>query len=304
MPISDEVCEDCNRIYYECDCCKNCRNIKKYCNCPTPSPPPPPLTKEQIKEREKLREEMEEKEKKREKEFELRFKQLLDLLILMYPDAKREDLQEFFKIVGNIKYLYLEIPQKVINFLEEHKSSIKDLSLNQTCYLVLLFSDSLKHIEIKDLKVPGHVVSKHEYGHPEYDSGYLTGNDFSVIFDFLVEVNSQTFVEKKISDPSNWRVTSMKYLYLLQRLLYFFEDKKLYKLLKKMLIKGSEAFSRLEKREKKKNTSDIWKAVIVPNDKFFYHYGTRSVYTTKFRNFTKWRGIWLPYKSVIEKSDA
>ena len=169
------------------------------------------------------------------------------------------------------------------------------LTLVQTCYLTLLFSDEFKYMNNKDTKVPGHVVSQYEHGHPECKYRYMTNNDWSCLFNFLVKVNSETFEEKKIYAPSNWRLSSMKYLDLLQRLLLFFHENRRM-LFKSKLIECSESFSLLEKRE---NTSDIWKAVIV--SKYYYrnYYGNRFVFTTKFRNCTKWYFFSLPYKSVV-----
>jgi hypothetical protein len=277
--------------------CGKCNRMN--CECPEDKGGLISPTKEQLELWEKLRMEREKKEEEREEEFELRFKHLQELLVLMYSEARKEDLREFFEKVGNIKYPNLGILQEVINFLEEHKSSMEKLSLDQTCYLVLLFSKEFKYMEIKDTKVPGHVVSEYPIGHEQCKYRWMTREDFSKLFDFLVEVNRKTFEKKKISAPSNWRLSSMKYLDLLQRLLYFFERNRL-KLFESKLIEASEAFSLLEKRE----NSDIWKAVIVSNYYYRNYYGTRYVFTTKFRNFTKWRGIWLPYKSVTKKSDA
>lgn len=283
------------------DCPDGCGYIYSECKCPKYKGGLIPPTNEQLELWKKLREEREKKEKENKKLFEQRFKHLQKLLVLMYPNGRKEDLEEFFEKVGNIKYPNLGILQEVINFLEEHKSSMEKLTLVQTCYLVLLFSREFKYMEIKDTKVPGHVVSEYPIGHEQCKYRWMTRQDFSNLFDFLVEVNSKTFEKKKISAPSNWRLSSMKYLYLLQRLLDFFERNRL-KLFESKLIEASEAFSLLENRG---NTSDIWKAVIVSNSNYWNYYGTRYVYTTKSRNYTKWRGIiWLPYKSVTEKSDA
>jgi hypothetical protein len=173
-------------------------------------------------------------------------------------------------------------------FLEENKIHIKNkLNLSQTGLLILLFSQDLKHIYIDNMMVPGDLECK---------CRMISVEEISVLFDFLVEVNSNTFRDKKFFAPSNWRLSSMKYMDLVHKLFSLFNRNRGYenyrKLFTSKLNEGSNKFSLLEKRE---DTSSIWKTVLT-----YYSYYGRSYGTMYVRTRNPFKMIFTRHKLAMK----
>lgn len=247
-----------------------------------------PLTPAEKKQRET-------EEKIRKDSYEKELKSLVSLLKSLFREANEVDLNSFFSSKIGLRLCdnnVIESLCKIKDFLTQHREIIKSmLNLRQTCKMVFLLMKEFYIFHPSEIKVD-----------EDFGLKRVSVDEYAGIFDFLLLINSNTFRMKKSGSRHYWRLKSMDYISQLVRLLYSFfnkDNEDFQRLAISCLNKASRRFSDVENKGDKVK---VWSFVLIcgkqvnPLPKSEY---SEYVFTTKFRNFTKWCGIWLPYKSVV-----